>query len=186
MRDNIEMRVEGLGGEFAKEFAITWSVRSKPRPVSELAVYLKKIMCAEKKMAIPKKPPSSLPTRWHTPNIGTLTAEVKELGAKYFSEITKFEEGTEKLRKEMEAKGEGSMYAMLQPDIRPTPLELVRDYEGRLDVLVSFVVPNGTALRWCQGKIKTVLRNEMSEDRKKHPEVTIQWDGMPDVTGWEK
>ena len=42
LRDNIEMRVEGLGVMFAEDFSITWSVKSKQRSVKELANHLKK------------------------------------------------------------------------------------------------------------------------------------------------
>ena len=140
MRDNIEMRVEGLGVMFAEDFSITWSVKSKQRQVKDLANHLKKIMKAEVKMDKPSKPQVTLPTRRATTIIGTLTDEVKVVNAQYFAEVSKFEEDTERLRQEMEAKGEGSMHAMLQPDTRPTPEEIVRDYKGRVDVIRASTV----------------------------------------------
>ena len=70
-------------------------------------------MKAEKKMTPPTKPPTHLPTRKETAIVGTLTDEVKSLDAKYFSEVSKFEEDAERLRKEQEGKGEGSIYAAL-------------------------------------------------------------------------
>ena len=40
----------------------------------------------------------------------------------------------------MEAKGEGGMHFMLQPDNRPLPEEIVRDYKERVDVLRASTV----------------------------------------------
>ena len=65
-------------------------------------------------MEIPDKPPASLPERRAVPILGNaLTAEVKELDTKYFNQVGKFREDAEKLRKELESKGEGSMYSQL-------------------------------------------------------------------------
>ncbi len=108
------------------------------------------------------------------------TDEVKRLDRKYFCKESKFREDAEVLRKELEAKGEGSMYSMMQPWLVPELVNIVGD---RIDVLSSFdvVVDSAkvTSLRWCQGLVKSVV-----EDARE-PSVVVEWDGMPDVTGWE-
>ena len=95
------MRTVGLGGEFADKFSMTWSNRDGLKSVEEMSGHLKKIMKAEKKMHKPTKPPAVLPTRRSTTVIGTLTDEVKMMDKKYFSEVEKFEQDTDKLRQEM-------------------------------------------------------------------------------------
>ena len=43
-------------------------------------------------------------------------------------------------------------------------------------------------LGWCQGKVKSVIRNESpgEENQTKHPEVKIERGEIPDVSGLEK
>ena len=180
LRSNIEMRVIGYGGEFL-QFEITWSVNGKSRSVKELADHLRKIIRAEAKMDIPDQPPVYMPKRVEMRKLGEeWTDEVKRLDRKYFSKESKFREDAEVLRKELEARGEGSMYSMMQPWLIPELVNIVGD---RIDVLSSFdVVVDGakvTSLRWCQGLVKSVV-----EDARE-PSVVVEWDGMPDVTGWE-
>ena len=73
------------------------------------------------------------------------------------------------------------MYSLMQPWVIPELVELV---EERIDVLSSFdvVVDNRktTPVRWCQGLVKSVV-----EDAREPP-VVVEWDGMPDVEGWEE
>ena len=69
-----------------------------------------------------------------------LTAEVRELDTKYFNQVGKFREDSEKLRQELESKGQGIMYSQLQPWIRP---ELVNILEQHIDVLSTFLVTVG-------------------------------------------
>ena len=69
---------------------------------------------------IPEKAPASVPERRAIPILGNaLTAELRELDTKYFNQVGKFREYADKLRQELESKGEGSMYSKLQPWIRP-------------------------------------------------------------------
>jgi len=180
LRANIEIRVDGFGGEF-KKFAITWSTKGKRRTVKELADHLRKIIRAENNTDIPDKPPVDMPKRVDMKKLGDeWTDEVKKLNQKYFSKENTFRQDAEKLRQELEDKGEGSMYSLMQPWVIPELVELV---EERIDVLSSFdvVVDNrkATPLRWCQGLVKSVV-----EDARE-PTVVIEWDGMSDIEGWE-
>ena len=138
----IEMRVDGLGGEFADLFRITWSHKRRLRTIKFLSDHLKKIMVAEVSMDIPTKPPTYLPQRRPVPIVGTLTSEVREMDRKYFTDVAKLREDTEALRLQMEERGEGSIYSMLQPDIIPTVDELVQKKE-RVGVLCSIEVQVG-------------------------------------------
>ena len=188
LRAQIEMRVDGLGGEFADLFRITWSHQRELRTIKFLSDHLKKIVVAEVSMAIPTKPPTYLPQRRPVPIVGTLTSEVREMDRKHFTDVAKLREDTEALRLQMEERGEGSLYSMLQPDIVPTVDELVQKKE-RVDVLCSIEVQVGATevLRWCQGqgKVTKKLKGKMLRG-KEVPTVMIEWDGMPDVGGWEE
>ena len=152
-RRQIEMQTKGLGGKFAELFTITWSKAGELRPIKYLSDHLAHIiMQEEKKMKkfIPTKPPTSLPKRRKTHIVGQLTSEVKELDRVYFSDVSKFQEDTAKLIEELHERGEGSMYSLMQPFVRPTIAELVKEKE-RIDVLCSMQVEVG-------GKKKEVLR----------------------------
>ena len=57
------------------------------------------IVPVEKNMEIPDKPPENIPKMRAVPILGNaLTAEVRELDTKYFNQVGKFMEDTEKLR----------------------------------------------------------------------------------------
>ena len=61
-------------------------------------------------MEIPDNPPESVPERRAMPILGNaLTAEARELNTKYLNQVGKFREDAEKIQKELESKGEGSM-----------------------------------------------------------------------------
>jgi len=136
LRRQIEMRTKGLGGKFAERFTITWSEAGDLRPIEYLSDHLANIMREEKKMTkfIPKKPPTSLPARRQTHIVGQLTSEVKELDRIYFSDVSKFREDTAKLIEELHERGEGSMYSLMQPFVRPTI--------------------------WCQGQVTKERKNQ--------------------------
>ena len=57
----------------------------------------------------------------------------------------------------------------------------------RVDVLYSIEVEVGVekVIRWCQGKVTQKLKGKMLRG-KDFPTVMIEWDGMPDVGGWEE
>ena len=81
------------------------------------------------------------------------------------------------MRKQREARGEGSIFSVMQPLYCPELDELINK---RIDVPYSFVLGSGEkVLRWCQGKVIKVL----PENAK--PTVVVLWDPMPDVKGKE-
>ena len=108
------------------------------------------------------------------------TANVIELDTKYFNQLGKFREDSEKLLQELQSKGEGSMYSQLHLWIR---LDLVNLLEQRIDALSTFLVTVGNKQeyqeRWCQGIVKSVLKDW------RQPLVIVNLNGMPDVEGWE-
>ena len=72
------------------------------------------------------------------------------------------------------------MYSQLQPWVRP---DLVNLLEQRIDMLSTFLVTVGDKQedqeRWCQDVVKSVLKYS------RQPFVIVNWDGMPDIKGWE-
>ena len=77
-------------------------------------------------MEIQDKSPANVPGRRAIPILGyALTAEVRELDTQYFNLVGKFREYDEKLRQELESKGEGSMYSQFQPWVRPKLVNLL-------------------------------------------------------------
>ena len=82
---------------------------------------------------------------------------------------------------EREARGEGSMYSLLQPSDHPDLKQLV---DRKIDVL-SFmrVVVYGelkSVGRWCQGELLRVYEG------RKHQTFRVLWDPIPDVGGYEE
>ena len=92
-------------------------------------------------MEIPDNPPESVPVSREMPILGNaLTEEVRELDKNYFNKVGKFRGYADKLRHELESKGEGSMNSQLQPWIKT---ELVNLLEHLIDVLSKFLVTVG-------------------------------------------
>ena len=85
----------------------------------------------------------------------------------------------DRIRRAREARGEGSMYSLLQPFSRPNVNELLGQ---RIDVLYSCTLPGGggNVLRWCQGEVIEIYTG------KQKPTVRVLWDPMPDVEGSEE
>ena len=108
------------------------------------------------------------------------------MDSEYFSDVAKLREDTEKLRLDLEDRGEGSIFSMLQSDIMPTVDKLVEE-EERVDILCSIDIPVGSevkkVLRWYQGKVKSRMEGRKIKG-KDIPKVMIEWDGIPDVKGW--
>ena len=97
--------------------------------------------------------------------------------------MDEFKESCNKLKREREARGEGSMYSVLQPFVRPELKDLI---DKRIDVLCSVEIENElteektTALRWCQGEVKSIVK------AKNPPTVKVLWDPTPDIAGFEQ
>lgn len=174
LKENIRMRVIGLGW---KQFAITWSYKGAKRSVSELAAHLKMIIREEKKLTPPKDPALVMPKRIELPTLGTATRQLMESEASALIDEEQFRREANELRKQREARGEGSIFSVMQPLYCPELDELI---DKRIDVLYSFVLGSGEkVLRWCQGKVIQVLPEKVK------PTVVVRWDPMPDVKGKE-
>ena len=137
---------------------------------------------------IPEKPPTMLPTRRVTPIVGRVTEEVRALDQKYFSGVSKFREDADVMRRELERKWAFSLYSMMQPELKPSIKDLMKD-EEKIDVLCELFVGEGEntmpVLRWCQGRV-TGLVSEDDGSAKNPPVVNVMWEGLAHVQGWEK
>jgi hypothetical protein len=82
----------------------------------------------------------------------------------------------EQIQQAREARGEGSIYSLLQPFSHPNVKEL---HGRRIDVLYSCTLPGDgeSVLRWCQGEVIEVYTG------RQKPMVCVLWDPMPDVDG---
>ena len=102
---------------------------------------------------------------------------------KYFSKVERIQEDAKELIKERDARGEGSMYAYMQNEVRPEVSDLVENKE-RLDVLCGMnVMLDGKetkVLRWLQGEVKHAIEG------RPFPAVMVEWNKMEDIVGWEK
>lgn len=180
LKENITIRVKGFGWDWCKH---AWSKGNRKYTINELAAHLRYIITREKTMDIPDEPTPEIQKRTDTAILGTLNDFAKNLDAKYFKDKDEFKKACEKLKREREARGEGSMYSTLQPFFRPELDELVG---RRIDVLSSFEIKNEDGshkewkLRWCQGEVKRVY------DNRKKPTVRVLWDAMPDCDGYEQ
>jgi hypothetical protein len=174
LKENIRMRVIGLGW---KQFGITWSYKGAKRSVNELAAHLKMILREEKKLTPPKDPALIMPKRLELPTLGTATKQLMESEESAVIDEEKFRREATELRKQREARGEGSIFSVMQPLYCPELDELM---DKRIDVLYSFQLDSGEkVLRWCQGKVIKILTE------KTKPTVVVRWDPMPDVDGKE-
>ena len=174
LKENIRMRVIGLGW---KQFGITWSYKGAKRSVNELAAHLKMILREEKKLTPPKDPALIMPKRLELPTLGTATKQLMESEESAVIDEEKFRREATELRKQREARGEGSIFSVMQPLYCPELDELINK---RIDVLYSFQLDSGEKeLRWCQGKVIKILTE------KTKPTVVVRWDPMPDVEGKE-
>ncbi len=160
-----------------KQFAITWSYKGAKRLVEELAIHLRMIIREEKKLMPPKDPALEMPKHLELPILGTATQQLMESDATARVDEEQFRKEADKLRKQREARGEGSIFSVMQPLYCPELDELINI---GIDVLYSFLLGSGEkVLRWCQGKVIKVLTE------KAKPTVVVHWDPMPDVKGKE-
>ena len=105
------------------------------------------IIRQEKNKDIPDEPTPEIQKRTHTTILIPFNDFAKKLDAKYFNNENEFKKACEKLKRERGARGEGSIYATLQPFNRPELDELL---DRRIGVLSSFEIKNdgGTHKEW--------------------------------------
>ena len=137
LKENIRMRVIGLGW---KQFAITWSSKGAKRSVDELATHLKMIIREEKRLTPPKDPALKMPKRPELPILGTASRQLIESNATATIDEDEFRKQAEELRRQREARGEGSIFSIMQPLYCPELDELINK---RIDVLYSFQLDSG-------------------------------------------
>jgi hypothetical protein len=118
-----------------------------------------------------------MPKRAELPILGRATQQLLESYDTAEIDEKEFRERAAELRKQREAKGEGSIFSVMQPPYCPELDELL---DKRIDVLYSFQLGSGEkALRWCQRKVIKILTE------KAKPTVVVCWDPMPDLEGKE-
>ena len=141
----------------------------------------KMIIREEKKLMPPKDPALVMPKRCKLPTLGTATTQLMESEASAMIDEDQFRKEANELQKQKEARGEGSIFSVMQPLYCPELNELINK---RIDVLYSFVLGSGEkVLRWCQGKVIKVL----PENAK--PTVVVLWDQTQQVLAprkWNK
>ena len=182
LKENIMIRVKGFGWEWENH---AWTKDKRPYTVKELAYWLNIIISKEKltsiKTTMPLAPPTAVPKRTENYILGTQCDYIRSLDRKYYDNKEDFRKRADQVRMEQEARGEGSMYYLLQPFDHPNLKQLV---DRRIDVL-SFmpVVVDGelkSVGRWCQGEML------QSYEGSKQPTVRVLWDPMPGVGGYEE
>ena len=179
LKENIMMRVKGCDWDWCKH---AWSKGGKKYTIKELTAHMKYIIKNESRHHVPAEPIPHMPQRAHTGILGTFNSTAMGLEKKYVDNIEEFKERCNKLRREREARGEGSMFSELQPFVRPELDDLM--YK-RIDVLCGVDVENELTkekekvLRWCQGEVKEIVK------AKNPPKVLVQWDATPDIEGYE-
>ena len=132
LKENIRLQVIGCGWS---QFAITWSHRGKKRSVVELTAHLKMIIKQEKKLTVPSDPAIELPTRAELPVLGIATQQLIDSNNTAQIDEAQFRKDAEEMRQQREARGEGSIFSVLQPLVCPESDELV---DKRIDVLYPF------------------------------------------------
>jgi len=166
------------------DFHTTWSLevgnKRRQKSVKELADHLRYIIREEKKYDIPEEPYVETPQPVFVFVIGTRTKEFDDINKKYENEATEIKKTRDELKKEREARGEGSAFSTLQPWFMPSIESLDKK---RIDVLIPYDIigkdnKKETVLRWCQGKVKEVYNQEEIPFT-----VRVEWDPTPDING---
>ncbi len=83
--------------------------------VNELAAHLKMIIREEKKLTPPKDPALIMPKRLELPTLGTATKQLMESEDSAVIDEEKFRREATELQKQREARGEGSIFSVMQP-----------------------------------------------------------------------
>ena len=112
LKENIRMRVIGLGW---KQFTITWSYKGAKRLVNELAAHLKMIIREERKLTPPKDPALVMLKRLELPTLGNATKQLMESENSAVIDEEIFRREATELQKQSEARGEGSIFSVMQP-----------------------------------------------------------------------
>ena len=180
LKENIRIRVVGMG--YGKgntpDYTTVWSKKTS----KELADRLRFIIQDEKKYTPPNEPVVKVPKPKEVPVLGTRTAEYAKLNEKYEDEKEVIKNNAETLRLQREARGEGSMYSIMQPHARPDLEELIGK---RIDVLENYDITNPDTNEvephayWSQGEVLNVVS-------KKPPKVNVNWDIIPNLPGYDK
>ena len=134
LKENIRMRVKGCG---LSEAHITWSHKRKQRSVTKLASQLELIIEWKKNQDIADEPHIEVPQRNNAATLGTQTLEAQKLDKAFDKKTESIRGEVEQVRNTREARGEGSIYLVMQPMLRLKMLELV---DKRIDVLYPFQV----------------------------------------------
>ncbi len=135
------------------------------------------IIREENKLTPPTDSALEMPKRTELPILGTTTQQLFESNDTARIDEKEFRESAAELQMQWEARGEGSIFSVMQPLYCPKLDKLINK---RIDVLHSFQLDSGEkALRWCQEKVIKILME------KTKPTVVVRWDPMPNVEGKE-
>ena len=132
LKENIRMRVKGCG---LSEAHITWSHKHEQRSVTKSSSHLEWIIGWEKNQDIPDEPHIKVPQQKNDATLGTQTLEAQKLDEAFDKKTESIRGEVEQSRKTREARGESTIYLVMQPMVRPKMLELV---DTRIDVLYPF------------------------------------------------
>ena len=108
--------------------------------MDELAAHLRMIIREEKKLIPPKDPALDMPKRLELPTLGTVTKQLMESEASAVIDEEQFRRDANEFRTQREARGQGSIFSVMQPLYCPELNELINK---RIDVLYSFVLGSG-------------------------------------------
>ena len=188
VKENISIRVVGFGWQ---QFHHQWSKNGVDYTIDELAKHLKHIICEEKKLGIPVKPPIEMPLLREMPKLGQLTADAKALHEKLESESQDFVVATRDRRRELESEGMGDRHQEFQPHMMPDLYTLARK-KKRIDMYCKYdtIQQDGTGetvMRWCQGEVrkvsdgKSMYKPGTRQKFKAGEAVMVLWDPIPEI-----
>jgi len=111
------------------------------RLLNELATHLKMIIREEKRLTPQKDPALEMPKRPELPILGTASQQLIESNATATIDKDEFRKQAEELQRQREARGECSIFSVMQP-LYHCP-ELDELINKRIDVLYSFQLDLG-------------------------------------------
>lgn len=162
VKEQIRIRVIGFGWNNLHH---PWSKNGVHYSPADLLKHLiNNIIPQQNKRGVPDSPTLELPSRRHTCQLGTMTADVDNLDTRYEVEKESIIAEAVKMRDELEAQGETDRYEKLQPP-RPHIDESLVGTE--IEQLWTMTEEDGKKfLQWCQGLVIAVKTNNR---------VHIQW-----------